>query len=809
MAKARSLSSLNRKRFSALLIPTIVLAVLLREFWITPIYSDGELAVMREAAVALARQGDIEAALEKLRALSEVAPKDRAIWGDYLTELVRARRDAEALALFSENREKPLPDYALAELFDAALRRGDIELSRELAEREIAQSPQRAEVAAARQRALLDSGLLPAELPAEEPVADAAAASPEIAADSGSDGKSSASALASKPAQSSSRKSASRHYSRQPAGTNPVQRDQPSPPGFPQSTTFSPSSSPSKAEEETPSLAERARNAVREAEQSSPSERIASAEAALPVLDEYAASLAPDSVELRNTKLDRVRALTLANRYDEAAELFESLGDPVHLPLYGVMNGADLYSRRHEPERAELLLKIAEELQPDSRELLIAQFYNQLDLEKYERASQTLTRLRENSNDDAARRDTEIISAMFEAYENRLGDAQVRLEDLQRLNPGAPDIQLRLAQIYRWRGWPRRSLAAYRSAADSTADQISARAGEVAALNDMHAFKQADEQLLELISIAPNHPEVLRAQQERVDRNRWEYSAQVSVGESTENPVTGGGDMAFEQKLYSPPIAGQFRAFAHHRYDWADFPEGSGSANRLGVGGDYRSPDVDFAVEIGNRSPDGEVGLTADGEWKFNDRFSVFGEIQTDSNQVPLRGWNAGIDGHSATVGVLYRADESHALRASYSRADFSDGNRRNALSAQYEQRLFSSAHHRLSGILQGYYSDNSAGDEVAYFNPENEKALGAALRYDGILWRRYERNWSHYLRLGAGSYTQQDFGSGGIWDAEYGQRWQFSHTLDINYGLLYRSRIYDGDREGYRAVFGGVNWRF
>lgn len=795
------MSSSFRKRFSSLLIPTLVLGVLIYEFWITPVYSDRELAFMRESAVALARQGDVDVALEKLRALSEVAPHDRAIWGDYLTELVRAGRIDDAFKLFRENRTRPLPDYALAELFDAALRQRDVELARELADREIAQSANRADVAAARERALLDSGLLPVPSP-EETLANnsATSAAPEIAASSSSNEKPAAVTVASKPTQLSPRKAMPRKDLQQQARANTASRNQ--------SFKAEPPLLQLKSEDEVPSLADRARDAVREAEHSPAAERIARAQAALPIVEAYEASLSSDAWEKRNAQLDHIRALTLANRYDEAAALFESLGEPEQLPLYGVMHGADLYARRHQPEHAESLLKIAEKMQPDARELLIAQFYNQLDLEQYDFAVRTLTRLRESSGDEVAQRDTEIISAMFDAYRNCLHDAQARLENLQRLQPDNADIQLRLAQIYRWRGWSRRSLAAYRSI-ENTADPISAHAGEVAALNDMHAFKEADARLQQLVATAPNHPDVIRAQQEQVERNRWDYSAQVLTGKSTDSPVTGSGDIAFEQKLYSSPVANQFRLFTHQRYDWADFPEGSGSANRLGIGGDYRSPNADAAVEVSHRNPDGKMGLTLNGEWKFDDRIRVFGEVQTDSNQVPLRALNAGIDGHSATIGALYQADESHALRASYSRADFSDGNQRNAVSAQYEQRLFSSAHHQLSGVAQGYYSDNSAGSDVPYFNPESEKVFGVALRYDGILWRRYERNWSHYLNLGAGNYMQRDFDSGAIWNAEYGQRWQVSQTLSINYGLLYRSRIYDGAREGYSAILGGVNWRF
>lgn len=789
------MSSSFLKKFSALLIPTLVLVVLLYEFWSTPIYSDRELASMRESAVTLAREGNTEAALEKLRALFEVAPNDRAIFGDYLTELVRAGRDDEALNLFRQHRTKPLPDYALAELFDAALRQHDVDLARELADREIAQSANRADVAAARERALLDSRVAPVSQETELITASEATTETTTTTVATTSGEKSD---AVRPLRSAPKSTPRNYSSKQNMESSPSRNQAP----------LESQLSKSQIQDEQLSLAERARNAVREAEHSSASERTTRALAALPLVKEYEASLSGNTLEKRNANLDLVRALTLANRYDEAAALFESLGDPEQLPFYGVMHGADLYTRRHKPERAEPLLRIAEKMQPDSRELLVAQFYNQLDLEQYDRAAQKLERLRENSNDDVTQRDTEIISALFAAYQNRLNEAQTRLENLQRLNPDNTDIQLRLAQIYRWRGWPRRALDNYRSIENST-DPISAPLGEIAALNDLHADREADERLQQLVSTAPNHPEVNRAQQEYVQRNRWDYSAQVLAGKSNDSPVTGSGNIAFEQKLYSPPIANQFRAFAHQRYDWADFPEGSGSANRLGVGGDYRSENIDASAEISHRNPNDKVGLTLNGEWKLDDRLSLFGEVQTDSNLIPLRALNADIDGHSATVGALYRADESHALRASYSRADFSDGNQRDAVMAQYEQNLFSDAHHQLKGVVQGYYSDNSAGNDVPYFNPASEKVLGAVLKYDGILWRRYERNWSHYLNLGAGNYWQKDFDSGVIWDIEYGQRWQLSQALSINYGLLYRSRIYDGDREGYGAILGGLNWRF
>ena len=781
-----------RKRFSSLLIPTLVLVVLIHEIWTTPVYTKRDLASMREAAVTLAKQGDIVTALERLRALSEVAPHDRGVWGDYLSVLIRTGHDEQALALYRNKKAQALPDYTLAELFDAALRQQDAALAREIADREIAQSRDRDTVAAARERALNDSALLASS---SQTVQQAESQAPIIAAESGA-------ALPIPSVASSLKKAPSFGNKNRIAQPTPSRRSVPAEPVRAASTPVLPPHI-------SISLADKARDAVRAAEQAPAAERVALAEAALPVIHKYAATLPADSEAARNATLDQVRALTLANRLDEAAALFESLPSADQLPLYGAMNGADLYARRHEPERACELLDRAQRLQPDSREIAVTQFYNQLDLEQFDRAAESLSRVRELSDDEQARRDAEVLDAMFTAYQNRLDAAQRKLERLQDAAPDDGDIKLRLAQIYRWRGWPRRTLAEYRTALEADDNHVPARLGEISALNDLHAFKQARAQLQQLAASTPAHPDVIQAQHDQYKRERWEYSAQVMAGQSSESQVNGSSDIAFEQKMYSPPIADQARAFVHQRYDSADFVEGSGSANRIGVGGDYRSQQFDGAVEVAGRHPDGRVGVSLNGEWKFDDRFSLFGEAQSDSTQIPLRALRAGIEGYSTTVGALYRLNESQSMRASYGRTEFSDDNNRDAIATQYRHSVYRDAHNQLTVIAQAYFSRNSAGNNVPYFNPDEDVSIGVAALYEGMLWRRYQRSWSQRIQFGVGDYSQQHFGSGVIWDVEYEQRWQLNDALNFNYGVLYRSRLYDGEREGYSAIFGGVHWRF
>jgi biofilm PGA synthesis protein PgaA len=338
---------------------------------------------------------------------------------------------------------------------------------------------------------------------------------------------------------------------------------------------------------------------------------------------------------------------------------------------------------------------------------------------------------------------------------------------------------------------------------------------------DLKRFGAADVQVNHLDYDAPRHPET-RDLDTRWDWfNRYEYLAQVQVGQSDDSPVTGSGDITFDQWLYSKPIANHYRLFAHHQYDWADFDEGAGHTNRIGLGGDYRSDPFDLALSANQRSPGGEAGLAASGEYRFDDKLAVFADVQSDSDQIPLRAIRADeeVSGPSATVGVSYRWDEGRSARLAYSRIEIDDGEYRNgtpfmddtrqSLSASYSHAIYNDAHQRIALTGDLYYSRNSADDSVPYFNPASDRAAQIGIDYTGILQRRFERVWSHRAIAGVGAYDQEGYGGAGIWSAQYEQRWQFGPGFGVNYGVLYRSRVYDGDREGYGAVFGGIQWRF
>ncbi len=837
------------KRLTSLVVPILVLAVLVHEILHTPIYTDRELAAFREQNVALAKNGQFDDSLRGLKALSEIAPEDAAVWGDYLTVLVWAGRDAEAVQLTASPNLPPLPDYALAELFEAALRIGHIASAQHFALAEIAQSNEPEKVAVTRvdrlqaigadsfTGAVIEAGLArvpqsppllarlnpqPEPLAAETEIAQLAtviapdsAPAPLLAAHVG-DKSTSVPQKSNRPTSTnnsvtrakkiSPSMNASKYAAMNPASTEKTNTE--------------------SALSERQISAEQARRAVQAAEVAPRGERKESAVWALAALDSYIELLnnesPPDREALRNAKLDRVRALTLAGQLQDAATLFESLGDPQALPVYGLLNGADAYAQLQQPERALPLLEIAQSKAPDDASVLSALFYNQLDRERYDLAAQTLAQLQRVAGDkvvDGRAPWTARLAAMLAAYQNHLASAQQQLEALRAQAPHDPELELNLATIYRWRGWGARALQEYKNAGDDGADPIAVQTGSVQSQFDLRRFREAGEGIAGLATSMPDHPDTLALQSRWDWFNRYEYIAQVMTGQSGNNPVTGSSDLTFEQWLYSQPILDHYRIFAHQRYDWADFPEGSGNTNRTALGGDYRSEPFDVAIAGNARAPGGRLGVALNGEWRPAAHWSLFGDAQSDSQLVPLRGLRAGIDGYSSSIGVGYRWDEARSARVALSRAEFSDGeyrngepfaeNTRQTVAASISQSVWSDAQQRVALNGEVYYSHNSADANVPYFNPASDRSLQIGADYNGILTRQFARTWSQRVAVGLGMYEQQNFDRTPIWSVEYEQRWAFGPALSINYGALYRSRVYDGGREGYSALFAGVDWRF
>ena len=300
-----------------------------------------------------------------------------------------------------------------------------------------------------------------------------------------------------------------------------------------------------------------------------------------------------------------------------------------------------------------------------------------------------------------------------------------------------------------------------------------------------------------------------KALQNRWDlHNRREFISQVSRSFG-DNDFVGGDSLSWDTWLYDQPYADHWRPFVHHQYNRAEFAEGVGRVERLGVGIEFRNRDWQAQLEIheglrGNGDPGARLSATH----FTNDHWQFGAELQHFSNLVPVRAIHSGVEGDSLQLNGQYRWHESRSVSATFQTVDFSDDNRRLALALSHRHTLFQNQHHRL-GLIESAYASKNNELGGSYFNPESDLALNIAMEYDGLLNRYYKKQLSHRVLAGLGSYQQESFGSDFTWDLEYEQTWQHSQAFSINYGARLGRRVYDGDSELLRSLFAGVNWRF
>lgn len=534
---------------------------------------------------------------------------------------------------------------------------------------------------------------------------------------------------------------------------------------------------------------------------------------------ELASASSIDQKALQNAQFDRVSALYLGEQMQRSTDEYRLLNvTPAQTPAYLLVMVADAYMHTERPELAIELLQEAQRRNPEDGRAQAALFYAYLDSEQYDKAEGVIKEMQAGvaagqfTSDGADETPWQWkLAAMFEAYRNRLALAQNNLEQWLAQTPRDNDLKVRLGAIYRWRGWPDKAVALYDEVLAQEPDSIDARVGRSYALLQLRETTQVDAQVEQLVAQAPDDKQVQLMNADWQLHNRSQLDSQIKAGKS-DGGAFANNELISDTYLYGQPLNNRFRPFAHSYVAAAELPGEEGNANvlRLGVGGQYRSRHLIASAEVSEAlDNDGDLGFTASASWLPDDYWSLSATLQTYSLLVPLRAIDKGIDGESVELSVKYQWNEGHYVRAGGSYAEFSDGNERQSLYLSHYHRLYADERHTLALREEAYWSDNSAGSNVPYFNPEEDYSLGVALLYNGVLRRRYEKKFSHSLAVGVGLYDQQSFGDSFIWDIEYSHTWTYSKFLEWSYGVMHRDRNYDGEGEYFTALFGRVNWRF
>lgn len=555
-----------------------------------------------------------------------------------------------------------------------------------------------------------------------------------------------------------------------------------------------------------------------------PAARHAATDRALDLLESALADLPEDAgFAGRRLRFDRILALRERHRMDEVIAEIEALErEGTEIAPYVLRAGADAYLYEREPERAEELYVRALETWPgdpvnlEARLGLFHALVQQNDFDAAFRVVDSLVaELPEWKHPPAPRLpvenpdrlDAEVAAALGRGFAGDLPEAQARLETLADRAPMNASVRQELASVYLWRGWPRRAERELDLTLAVAPDHVGSLVGKAAVHLELEELGAADEVLDSLEVVAPENEHVRRLREREEAATAWELAVDGSAARSSGGEL-GTRDRGVETTLRTPPLLDGLRAFATTYFSDASFADGPARHDRIGAGVEFATRPVSLRVAMdAGRTPPGRIGISVDGELRFDDRHTARLSFQSRSRRAPLQAVLHDVDAWSARAAIERRWSERRRAVLELDWLEMDDGNRRRSAYAALEQRLLTTPRLRLTGLGE-VYGELNTRDDAPYYNPPSSVAPALGAVGEWTTWSRYERSFVQRLGLTGGLAWQEGFETRPVAAIRYEHDWTLSPRLDLRYGVRWARPVYDGAPERRLQLHGGFEWR-
>ena len=550
--------------------------------------------------------------------------------------------------------------------------------------------------------------------------------------------------------------------------------------------------------------------------------RFEGTDAAIARLDALLALPSTDAALRRRLRLDRMVALRDRVRMQDAAGEGDALRADAVLPSYAEEAYADalLYLRRREEARDAYDRVLAQD--PRNIRARYGQFYAAVELEDFTTAYAAIDVLLKGDEpvfrtyvgdatryDNADRTTAELTAAEARLYGNQLGDAWARISGLSDAAPANGSIRIAKSRIALARGWPR--LATEEAEIAFSLVPRDPRAAialvEVALAN--YRFAEADRRLAELVALYPENRAVQRLAREVDAQHRWLLDVEVSPSSNSGGGANApGNELVSTARLYTPPIADNWRLFALADYSFANPIEGFVHRERAGAGVELRTPAVTATLfptfSFGTLGRAGGGGTV---DWSVTDQILLGASAESFSPDTPLRALFYGITADEYALKAAYRWHESRSIALVGAMLPFSDGNRRLTGALAYKEKLIDVPHFDLTGLIDLGTSSNTSTN-APYYNPARDLSATAGFLAEHVLWRRYDASLVQALKVEGGLYSEQGFADDWIGAAGYEHRWRFDPYTEFRYGIELSRRVYDGAEVRGIALVVGLRQR-
>lgn len=773
----------------------------------------------REAAVELARTGRMEEARDRLVGLRARHPSDVRVLADLLVVLGWMNADAEVTAAVAGSEPRTLPSYALEVVARATRSTGDPAGAATLYAGIVSAEPDRRESWLGLALSLVESGrpadgleALRSLLQLDDTGHDAAVAAGHVYRALGDPLEAALwyqRALERSPRDAEAYRGRTLALAEMGASQRAAEQLRLRP------DLFSPAEQ-QQLEGDVAASAVRGINlpAVR------PDEPYRRADEALAILDERVASVPDDlAYHQHRARFDRLIALSARGRSNEVVAEVERLErDGVELPPFVLATAGDAWLQIRQPRQAEAYFRRDLEQRPGHVDSRIGLFYALIEGERYGEALAQIDSLvaeqpawrwapgLREPRENADRVHAEATAHMGRAFAGRLAEAQQGVEGMVDRAPLNAALRAELSSIYRYRGHATRALeqAELGLALDSVS--LSLRVARAAALLELREWREAEREVDALRTLHPDNTHVRRLATGHDLERGWALHVDGEKGSGT-GAVVGTDDARVDATLLSPRSAAGVRGMVRARRSDGEFEAGKAVHERVeaGVQVDRRSGWLSLAA--GTDRHGDAPGVSAELGVRHGDRLMASVDLETRSSRVPLQARLAGVDGwsSSATGRMTWHEGRNAGLELTRTRMD--DGNERLSAHASFEQRLATTPHVKLTGMLELYASRNSL-DGAPYYNPSRDFAPLGGLAAEWTTWRRYDRSFSQRFAVSGGGYWQDGFGMRPTAIASYQHIWNVSPGLALRYGVSAWSRAFDGNRERRAAFTASVDWR-
>jgi len=548
----------------------------------------------------------------------------------------------------------------------------------------------------------------------------------------------------------------------------------------------------------------------------------AESERALARLDSVIATSTPAEAVWQRAQYDRLMALFDLHRMRDTTQSYERLRQQKFtVPFYARQKVAAAYLALHQPEKAADLYRQIIEHSPGDGSAWSGLAYAQLESEHVKEAFRSIDQAYADSpawlqapglkipQYNLLHTALGLQTAEMRGYVDLLAEEQERVNRLLRLAPANAELRRQLAMTYLARGWPLLAIRETRIS-DSYADPDEIPSLQSVEIRETAGRRDdADAMLPGLLLHEGNSPEVNHFLRDRAIERGWQLDLE-STFEWSSGTYLGSSDQHTEAHLYTPLIDNRWSVFAHELRDTGSFTAGDAARTRAGLGAVYN---YDRQLVWGEIAADtGTYGTHAAGnlgtKLSFGDRWTFRAEGDSDSiADVQLISVLAKIHARSVDLNLGWRGSELSAANIGLQRVLFSDGNQRAAISAAWDQRVWTSPRLQVNVSPEEWASSNSLDENRLYFNPKHDFSLGPRATFHWLTWRRYDRSFRQELSAYAAPYWQQNHGTGGAIALSYAQHWKLGESLGFLWGITWNSQPYDGSNEPYTALNFGLTW--